>query len=309
MLVIEEKLDQILQDLDLIKNHLKIVPDKEIVINDRKSSVEQYESFAKKELELNAKTITNHLSTISRFLVHSKGIITETSVKAFLDSNDSDSWKSNQLKALRKYIRDFLKLGNWINEFSFTKSKVKIRNELPNDECLVDFCSQLPYEVQIIFLVMYCSGLRIGEVMSLKLDSYNPDSRMIDASDIHEGKTKSSWISFITQQTAEYLEGYYEGTVDYENDVLLFKMNIRSVQNAFKSVSEQSRIVINPHLLRTIFSEKCREAGIKNEYINAFCGRTSQGVLERNYTDYSPNALRKQYDKVESFLTLPISED
>ena len=141
-----------------------------------KSNISEYEKFTKEELKLNAKTITNHLSTISRFLAHSKGIVTETSVKEFLDSNDSDSWKSNQLKALRKYIRDFLELGNWINEFTFSKSKVKLRNELPNNEQLVDFCSQLPYEVQVIFLVMHCSGLRIGEVMSLKLDSYNPDS-------------------------------------------------------------------------------------------------------------------------------------
>jgi len=156
---------------------------------------------------------------------------------------------------------------------------------------------------------MHCSGLRIGEVMSLKLSNYDPDSRMIDASNIHEGKTKSSWISFITKQTAVFLDNYITCNLDIENDGLLFRMNIRSVQNAFKSVSEQSRIMINPHLLRTIFSEKCRESEIKNEYINAFCGRASQGVLERNYTDYSPKALRKQYDKVESFLTLPISED
>jgi len=305
----DEKLDQILQDLELIKNHLKIVPDREITVNDRKYSVEQYEKFAKDELKLNSKTITNHLSTISRFLVHSKGVITKESVKEFLDSNESDSWKSNQLKALRKYIRDFLNLGNWINEFTFSKSKVKIKNELPNDEQLTEFCSQLSYETQMIFLVMHSSGLRIGEVMSLNLSNYDSDYRMFDASNIHEGKTKSSWISFITKQTAEFIDSYITCNLDIENDGLLFKMNIRSVQNAFKTISAQCGITINPHMLRTIFAEKCRTAGIEKEYINAFCGRTSQGVLERNYTDYSPNALRKQYDKVESLLTLPISED
>jgi len=209
---------------------------------------------------------------------------------------------------LRKYVRDFLKLGNWINEFYFTKSKAKVKNELPTNEQLAEFCSLLPYEAQMIFLVMLTSGLRIGEVMSLQIGDFDSDTNMIDASNIHKGKTKSSWISFVTMQTSEYLQSYFEETIDYEKDTKLFSMNVRSVQQSFKNISEQSGILINPHLLRTVFAEKCRNADVEKEYINAFCGRTSQGVLERNYTDYSPNALRKQYDKVESFLTLPFSE-
>ena len=155
---------------------------------------------------------------------------------------------------------------------------------------------------------MHSSGLRIGEVLSLKFSNYVQDTNMIDASEIHEGSTKSSWISFITTQTAGHLFYYLGEYVDIENDGLLFPINMRTVQNAFKTTSENSGIAINPHLLRTIFAEKCRESGIEKEYINAFCGRTSQGVLERNYTDYSPTALRKQYDKVEPFLILPFDD-
>ena len=43
--MIEEKLDQILLDLDLIKNHLKIIPDKDYEIIDKTSSVSEYEKF------------------------------------------------------------------------------------------------------------------------------------------------------------------------------------------------------------------------------------------------------------------------
>ena len=118
-MVDEEKLDLILQDLELIKNQLKIVPNRDTTIDNHKSSISEYEIFAKEELKLDEKTITNHLSTISRFLTYSKGVITADSVKEFLDSNDSLSWKTNQIKALRKYIRDFLKLGNWIEDFKF----------------------------------------------------------------------------------------------------------------------------------------------------------------------------------------------
>ena len=52
--------------------------------------------------------------TLRNFLVHSKGIITKDTVQQYLDSNESTSWKSNQIKAPRKYTRDHLKLGSWI---------------------------------------------------------------------------------------------------------------------------------------------------------------------------------------------------
>ncbi len=308
----EQKLDQIIQDLDLIKNHLKIIPDREITIDDRKSSITQYEKFAKNELKLNEKTITNHLSTISRFLVHSKGIITKQTVEQFLDSNNSDSWKSNQLKALRKYCRDFLHLGNWINEFTFTKSKAKIKGELPTDSQLVEFCLLLPYDAQLVFLMMHDSGMRIGEITSLKMDNYDSENRMIDASEIHKGNTKSSWISYVTQQTAshidDYLEKYFEKHPDAGNDDPLFYISARSVQNAFKTISDQTGIHVNPHLLRTIFTEKCTKAGIAEKHIDAFCGRTSQGMIAKHYTTYGHSALKEQYGKVEPLLTLPFLE-
>ena len=300
------KLNQIIADLELIKKALKIVPDREITITKFESNIEEYEKFARDELKLEQITINNHKSAILGFLNHSKGKIDKESVKVYLESNESLSWKSNQIKALRRYIRDYLKLGNWINEFVFTKAKAKRKDEIPSNEQLAKFCELLPYQIQIVFLVMFSSGLRIGEVLSLRFSDVHFETNLIDASNLHRGETKSSWFSFFTRQTSEYLESYMGDTEYDENDdnPKFFSVSARSVQQTFKKVSKQIGISINPHLLRTVFAEKCREAGIKNEYIDAFCGRVPQGILAKNYTVYSPESLRKQYDKVEPFLTL-----
>jgi intergrase/recombinase len=61
---------------------------------------------------------------------------------------------------------------------------------------------------------------------------------------------------------------------------------------------------MNPHLLRTVFAEKCATAGIADKHIDAFCGRIPQGVLAKHYTDYSPTKLREVYDKLAPHLTL-----
>lgn len=303
---VEEKLEKVLQDLDLIKKALKIVPDREATINDYDSSIGEYEKFAIEELKLEQITINNHKSAILGFLNHSKGIINKQTVKEYLDSNSSVSWKSNQIKALRRYIRDYLKLGNWINEFVFTKVKAKRKDEIPSNEQLAKFCELLPYQIQIVFFVMFSSGLRIGEVLSLRFSDVDFETNMIDASNLHSGETKSSWFSFFTRQTSEYLEGYIGSAEHDENDdnPKFFSVSARSVQQAFKEASKQIGISINPHLLRTVFAEKCREAKIDKEYIDAFCGRVPQGILAKNYTVYSPESLRKQYDKVEPYLIL-----
>ena len=318
----EEKIDKIIEDLDqlkndneLIKKALKIVPDKEITITDFDTNINSYEEFARDELKLGQLTINNHKSVIRNFMNHSKGIINKQTVKEYLDSNSSLSWKSNQVKALRRYIRDYLKLGNWINEFVFAKSKVKLKKETPTNEQLVQFYDVLPtYQMKIVFLVMLNSGLRENEVLFLKYSDFNNETNMIDASNIHKGKTKFSWISFITNQTSELLQNYFltdefEFEEGNEDNTRLFNISSRSLQQAFKNASENLGFTISPRNLRTVFAERCREAEIKNEYIDAFCGRTPQGVLEKHYTDYSPKALRKQYDRLEPILTLSFDHD
>jgi integrase len=307
-------LNEVSEKLSLIMKKLGIVPDLEITITDFEASVTAYEAFALDELKLGQTTIDNQKSAIRNFLAFSNGVITKETVTLYLDSNESDSWKSNQLKALRRYTRDFLKLGNWAEDFHFkTNVKLKIK-KLPSDEEVLEFFRSLPtFEIQIVFLMLYSSGLRIGEVLSLQIRNIGFADCSIDATEIHEGQTKHSWFSFFTNQTADHLENYIKHTHgemglgdDYriESTTLLFPISKRTVQNAFQKTSELTGIEINPHLLRSIFTDKCTKAGIKDKYIDAFCGRTSKGVLAKHYTDYSVESLREQYDRVEDYLTI-----
>jgi len=295
-------LQKISSDLDSIKNHLKIVPDKFITIVDIEKNIKNYKEFAENELGLSPATIKNQKSTIRRFLNHSQGIINKETVKKYLESNESTSWKSNQLKALRKFIRDYLHLGNWINEFTFSREKAKIKNAIPTNVQLVLFYSKLDYQIQIIFLTLITSGLRIGEILSLNIDDINFETNMIDASKVHKSNTKSSWISFVTHQVSEFIQIYVKSLHDNK----LFPASYKTVQENFQKASKEIGIKIKPHLLRTIFTEKCTQAGIEEKYIDAFCGRISQNVIRKHYTDYSPESMRRHYDKVEPFLRLPL---
>lgn len=311
---LEEKIDIIIsklpmfeeihQSLSRIEKSLNIVPDRDVSIIDNETSLENYIRYAKEELGLEEITIQNQRSAIQGFLQHSKGKIDRDAVKVYLDSNSSPTWKTNQLKALRRYIRDFLKLGNWVEEFQFKKASARIQKAYPTNEQLTEFYNILPYEVRFVFLVLFTSGLRIGEVLSLKVKDIDFDEiNMINASDLHKGETKASWISFITQQTADPLLEFLSDKLE-DSDNAVFSVSARSVQQAFKKASEDLGLDINPHLLRKVFADRCGKAGIAEKYINAFCGRIPQSILQSHYTDYSPEAMREQYDKLEPFLTL-----
>jgi len=300
----DEILQKISSDLDSIKNHLKIVPDKFITITNFENIISRYDKFAVEELELSNATIKNQKSAIRCFLNYSQGVINKETVTEYLKSNESSSWKSNQVKALRKFIRDYLHLGNWINDFVFSREKAKIKKAIPTNDQLALFCTKLDYENQIIFLILLTSGLRIGEVLSLDIDDVNFDTNMIDASKVHKSNTKSSWISFMTSQVSEYVQSYVESSYTDK----LFPVSYKTVQENFQRISEETGIKIKPHLLRTVFTEKCTQAGLEEKYIDAFCGRMSQNVIRKHYTDYSPEAMRRHYDKVEEFLRLPFTE-
>ncbi len=289
---------------------MKIVEDRETTITDFEGNISEYAQYAQDDLNIGKGTIDNHKSIIRSFHSYSGGTINRETVKEYLESSDSEDWKSNQLKALRRYIRDFLKLGNWINEFKFSKRKTKVKKtDIPLDNHLAYFCSELPYAVQMIFLILFTSGLRVGEVLKLKKDDINFETNMIDASNIHKGDTKSSWLSYITSQTADYLKSYVDVELYDTDNPKLFEMSYNTVQETFQKTSYQTGVFIKPHFLRTVFTEKCTQAGIEGKYIDAFCGRIPKKILESNYTVYSPQSLSKQYEKVEEFLVLPFSED
>ena len=120
-------LNEVSEKLSLIMKKLSIVPDLEMTITDFEASIASYETFALDELKLGHTTIDNQKSAIRNYLAFSNGIITKETVTQHLDSNESDSWRSNQLKALRRYTRDLLKLGNWTEDFHF-KTNTKLNN-------------------------------------------------------------------------------------------------------------------------------------------------------------------------------------
>jgi len=299
-----DMLSTIEQKIDLILDHWNIQMDSSCRITNIDESIGNYCKFADIELKLTDKTIADHKSALVKFLEFSNGHIDEETVKVYLHSNHSINWKNQQTKALRKYCRDFLKLGRWIEKFRFEETKQLRSIKLPNKNELHNVFNYLDGVYKLIFIMLYTTGLRLNEVLDLRTEMINFSQNSIDARQLHQGKTKSSWITFMTLQCAKLIDAYYKMNDEYfANDNEIFVVSARSVENNFKQASKYLGIKITPKDLRLVWAQKCRNAGIDKDYINAMQGRINKKILAKHYTDYSIETLRIEYDKIEPLLT------
>ena len=297
-----EILVAVFEDLQRVKEKLGIEEKRFTAITDYADTILKYEKYAKDELNLNSGTIKNHVGAIRKFLDSVNGDITEDTVKDYLNSVD-ESNQATQLKALRRFIRDYLKLGNWINEIQFKTQKTKLKTQkLPNNEELSTFCDEISdIQIQLVFLICFNSGLRVNEVLKFHLDKIDFGLNCVNVSEIHSGDTKSSWYGFYTYQTAEIFTNYIN-----QNYICgdVFSVTYDQVYAEFKRVSGITGIELTPKSLRTIFVERCIDAKIDKNVIDIFEGRIPKGVQSKIYRNYSPERLKEYYDKVEEFLIL-----
>ena len=55
-------------------------------------------------------------------------------------------------------------------------------------------------------------------------------------------------------------------------------------------------VIIKPKYLRTVFVERCIDAGIDKNIIDVFEGRIGKSVQAKHYRDYSPERLKQHYN-------------
>jgi integrase len=107
--------------------------------------------------------------------------------------------------------------------------------------------------------------------------------------------TKRSWISFYNQEAEAVLETYLDSRKD--DDKRVFSLSVGSSFKTWKKASKKTGINIMPKVLRDWFCCEMGSLSVPDRYVDAFCGRTPKSVLAKHYTDYSPDKLKKIYEK------------
>jgi len=245
------------------------------------------------ELSKQRTTAKEHASYIRKFL---RGYPpTREGVANFIASyNGHPAAKANAIKAMRRYLRDYLGQPALIEGFRMPPAGVACIM-LPDQGGMDRFPDALEGKKdRAIFLLLASSGMRKMEALGLQRGQVDL-GRMVAVPMAHAGETKRDWLGFFNAEARDAIGDWLNSRNDRKEK--LFPLQPLAFKRSWKAASEKSGVKITPKVLRFWFADRMDQLGVSERYINAFCGRIPRSVLAKHYTDYSYRRMKQVYDR------------
>jgi len=253
--------------------------------------MQEYLEKTKQELRLrnySFKTIKAYLSCLKEYFDFKKfnlEKIDEEKIKQFLLNKQSKNYSSQTvnlyLNAIKFFYREALKIPQKINlKFAKRTQKLPIvlsRQEIKN---IIDSIKNSKHKLMIS--LAYGAGLRISEVVGLKVEDVNLEELTIH---IKNAKGKKDRITIFPDKIKSDLQDLI---IDKNSDDYLFaserggKLTERTAQKVFESAFQRVNIKKNAtfHSLRHSFATHLLENGVDVRYVQELLGhqniRTTQ---------------------------------
>jgi len=261
--------------------------------------IEDFRIFMLIDLQLSTSTVKGHIRETKKFLAFlgKKPLCRET-IREYLmlyKSKNSYVYK-NVLSSIKRFVRDYLELEQMVSTFKFPKHIYRPKI-IPTKEKIRKFYESLDSLKEKALFLMYAStGLRNKELLSLTFNDVDFNSKTITPRKNNQ-TTKKVWCTFYNEEAEKVLVKYLESRKD--NNEKLFPFDHNKFDELWRKGKERTEIHITPQVLREFFCQQMGELGVPDRYIDAFCGRVPKSILARHYTDYSPERLKRIYDKAK----------
>ncbi len=236
-----------------------------------------------------------HFFRIFRHDPKTLGIIeVKTYIGALVDGNKISSSYINQvISALKFMFRYVLLRSDELDNLPRPKKKKSLPVVLSEQEVyrILKALDNLKHRT-LLFLI-YSSGLRVSEVVRLKLKDIDKERRLIH---IREAKGRKDRFTILSQVSLSILQDYLK---QYHHDDWLFPgavkdkhLSERSVQIIFEKACLKARIKknVSVHSLRHSFATHLLEGGTDLRYIQALLGH-SRPETTQIYTHVSTKSL------------------
>lgn len=165
----------------------------------------------------------------------------------------------------------------WVNDIKFGRRPVKLPVVLDLSEVQALFSVTENIKHKAILMIMYSSGLRMSEVMHLKVTDIDSKRMMVY---IRQGKGGKDRYSILSETTLECLRQYWRESRPKE---WLFEGNkgshicMTSIRNIFVNAKKRAGITKHawPHTLRHSFATHLIESGVSLHHVQLLLGHTS----------------------------------
>lgn len=241
-------------------------------------------------------SIKNYVSCLGVFLKYFDGkkkepkAINEEDIKEYLRQFKEQNTQRSHHSAIKCFYKYVLNQPNKFKYIEYAKRNRKLPIVHSQDEIqkLISACDNLKHKT--IICLMYACGLRVGEVIKLKITDVDSSRMVINIQDAKGGKDRQVMLP---QNLLTLLRDYYK---EYKPSVYLFngqfdlQYSERSIGQFLKKYSELARLNkrIYPHLLRhDSFTHLC-ESGCDIALIQKLAGhqniKTTNLYLHTSHT-------------------------
>lgn len=236
-------------------------------------------------------TRTNYKGAFAKFLVYfsgqdidnlSKKEIEDYIYSLIVDYNIGESKQNIIINAIKFYYEQVLNKPKEKYNIQRPKRSKTIPNVLSEEEIISLINTPQNVKHRAILNLLYSSGIRLSEVLNLRIEDINSKTSSIF---IKGGKGKKDRVTLLADSVLPLLRDYY---IKEKPSYWLFegagggKYSASSVEKIFRSAAKKTKINAwaTPHTLRHSFATHLIEAGVNLRYVQELLGHSSSKTTE-----------------------------
>jgi len=242
-------------------------------------------------------TVRNYTFFITKFLEKTNKPakkLTEEDVKFFL-SEMFDTKSKNTIMLAHASIKFFFQevLKKRFNKIPLPKKERSLPEVLTKEEVRKLIESTDTIKSRLIVSLLYSTGLRVSEIVNLKIEDLNLDDK---TGWVRRGKGSKDRLFVMSEDIAKELKEYFN-TRGKENTYVFSKekpLTTRNIQKIIKGTKQRAKInkKVTPHTLRHSFATHLLEQGVDIRIIQTMLGHSSLSTTQV-YTHVSSDQLKK----------------
>ncbi|MFW6035134.1 MAG: site-specific tyrosine recombinase/integron integrase [Halothermotrichaceae bacterium] len=234
------------------------------------------------------KVYMNHIKKFINFnLIKVRGALEEKDIRKYmvflLDSDTSHSYVNQALSAIKIFYKTVLGKSKFTLDIPRPKKEKKLPVVLSQKEVYKILNALKNQKHKTILCIIYSAGLRVGEVVRLKIKDIDKHRMLIH---VRQGKGKKDRYSILSKQALNELVIYAK---KYPLKDWLFPgmkeeahLSERTVERVFKKACKKAGIKkkVSVHSLRHSFATHLLEQGVDLRYIQELLGHKNSTTTE-----------------------------
>ncbi|MGM0369348.1 MAG: site-specific tyrosine recombinase/integron integrase [Bacillota bacterium] len=254
----------------------------DLVINDFKKQL-NLEGYSGKTLEV----YLSHIRKFNKFINKKLTKITDSEVNNYLiyliEQELSHSFVNQAISAIKFLAREILDSREIAINITRPKKEKKLPQVLSKQEVAKILDSLDNPKHKTILYIVYSAGLRVSEVVKLKMDCIDSNRMLIR---VVQGKGRKDRYTILSKsclkQVKRYNELYQPGKWLFPGRKKDEHLTTRSVQRIFKKACKKGNInkEVSVHSLRHSFATHLLEKGTDLRYIQKLLGHKSSTTTE-----------------------------